>query len=179
MLKIKDFDLLNNEDLDNVEAILKRVKHDFAKEEKEDATIYDVTLQDSKYICAYTDDEMRGIITTSIDIIRELISIEANGFTKQRFKEAIQNEEKREEIMQVLSTYNDFKTQELDEMTIKMAAYVRVGGAYLALISRPLLIDVIFGVFEVMLDDSDDEDIWFSCLYFMIRGAMKMHSSEE
>ena len=31
---------------------------------------------------------------------------------------------------------------------------------------------------NIVLDDSDDEEMWFADVFFMIRGAMKMHSQE-
>ncbi len=43
-------------------------------------------------------------------------------------------------------------------------------------ISSHSLIGSIFCIFNRMPDDYDDKDMWFSCLYFLIRGTMKMHS---
>ena len=59
-----------------------------------------------------------------------------------------------------------------------MSDYTLIGGAYFMILSAPYMINTIYCVFERMLDDSDDEDMWFAEVYFVIRGAMKMHSEE-
>ena len=46
------------------------------------------------------------------------------------------------------------------------------------LVAAPGFRNVIYAVFERMLIDSDDENMWFTCLYFLIRGAMNMHSDK-
>ena len=59
-----------------------------------------------------------------------------------------------------------------------MSDYTLIGGAYFMILSAPYMINTIYCVFERMLDDSDDEGMWFAEVYFVIRGAMKMHSEE-
>lgn len=122
---------------------------------------------------------MRGIIKTSIEIIKELIEIEAAGYTRERFDEVdAANSAEGYSPTSVMATFMDFKTYKLVQLIGKMAGYTRVGGSYFMLISSPEFVNVIYGVFERMLDDYDDEQMWFTFLYFLIRGAMRMHSQE-
>ncbi|SFG31155.1 hypothetical protein [Oribacterium sp. WCC10] len=126
---------------------------------------------------------MRGIIKTCIAVIKEIISINDNGYTSDRFNafKAEMNGKTNDCIQQlnhITSLYNDYKTDNLEELVEEITTYTRVGGAYLMLMAGPGFKQVINGVFERMLDDSDDENIWFWCLYFLIRGAMRMHSDE-
>jgi len=181
MLKISKFDLLQD---DYTDALAERIIDDFATGEKTtDGRCYEVPIQDITFRCAYTDDEMRGIIKTCVAVIKELISINDNGYTRDRFNafKAEMKEETNDGIHQlnyITALYNDYKNDNLEELVEEITTYMRVGGVYLMLMAGPGFKQVINGVFERMLDDSDDENIWFSCLYFLIRGAMRMHSDE-
>ncbi|OON85714.1 hypothetical protein BXO88_10670 [Oribacterium sp. C9] len=178
MLKIADFELLQD---DYTDTLVERMQDDFAiEEEMEKGHCYEVTLQDIKFKCAYTDDEMTGIVRTCVAIIKELIAINANGYTKTKFNNF--KSEGAKDALQQLSNinglYNDYKTEKLEKLFAELTTYTRVGGAYLMLLAAPGFQQVINAVFERMLDDSDDENMWFSCLYFMIRGAMRMNSDD-
>lgn len=176
MLKIANFDLLND---DYESVILERIKSDYGKEDIEGGTYYEVTLQNQFFACAYSDNEMRGIIGTCINIIKELIKIQDNGFTRARFDEICSSDnDNKDSISAIYRLYNDIQTPTLRKLIMDMAKYTRIRSAYFMFISSPILIGSIYCVFDKMLDDYDDEDMWFSCLYFLIRGAMKMHSQD-
>ena len=71
VLKIAEFDLLKDDSY--TDAILERLQKEYATEEEGvDGRYYEVSIQDHKFRCAYTDDEMRGIIRTCVKIIKEL-----------------------------------------------------------------------------------------------------------
>ncbi|MBP3781783.1 MAG: hypothetical protein J6I68_00890 [Butyrivibrio sp.] len=181
MLKIAEFDLLKDDSY--TDAILSRLQEDYATEEEiEDGCCYEVSIQDIKFRCAYTDDEMRGIIRTCVKIMKELIDINANGYTKEKFDSydafGEESDNSPEHFGKMLDRCKDYETEKLNLLIAEMAEYTRVGGAWFMFIAAPGFRHVIYAIFERMLDDSDDEDMWFSCLYFLIRGAMKMHSDE-
>ena len=176
MLKIAEYKKLKDE---YVNEWLEIVKHDFKKGDAGSGTHYEVTIQNIKFECAYSDEEMLGIITTSIEIIRELIDIQANGYTREKFDEAdSKHKDEEHDIATVYETFMDFKTDKLVLLIEAMSIFTRVGGAYFMFVSAPCMINTIYCVFERMLDDSDDEEMWFADVFFMIRGAMKMHSQE-
>lgn len=181
VLKIAEFDLLKDDRY--TDAILRQLKKEYATKVKiEHGRCYEVSIQEVRFRCAYTDDEMRGIIRTCVKIMKELIDINANGYTKEKFDShnlfGEGNDNSEEQFDQMLDKCKDYETEKLNLLIAEMAGYTRVGGAWFMLIAAPGFRQVIYAVFERMLDDSDDEDMWFSCLYFLIRGAMKMHSNE-
>ncbi|WP_026492876.1 hypothetical protein [Butyrivibrio sp. XPD2002] len=174
MLAISEFALLN-ENCD--EELLERIKSDFGKEELENGMYYEVVLQDNRFACAYTDNEMKNIISTCIKIIKELINIHDSGYSRENFDQTSNANNDEENLLKpIFSVYLEIQTPVLRALIDELAGYTRTGGAYFMLISAPCLISTIYGVFDVMLNDYDDKDIWFSCLYFLIRGAMKMNS---
>ncbi|WP_044914168.1 hypothetical protein [Butyrivibrio sp. WCE2006] len=174
MLAISEFDILN-EDYDD--ELLERIKADFGKEELEGGMYYEVVLQDNRFSCAYTDKEMRSIISTCIKIIKELINIHDSGYSREQFDQTHEeNNDEENPLKPIYSVYLEIQTPALRKLIDEMACYTRTDGAFFMLIAAPCLISTIYSVFDVMLNDYDDEDIWFSCLYFLIRGAMKMHS---
>lgn len=179
MLKMAEFDLLKDDVY--TDALLSRLQEDYATEEGiEGGKCYEVSMQDIKFRCAYSDEEMRGIIRTCVKIINELININANGYTKEKLNRLdaldVENDESLEQFRRALDRCNDFTTEKLNLLIAEMAGYTRVGGAWYAMVAAPGFRNVIYAIFEKMLDDSDDEDVWFSCLYFLICGAMRMHS---
>lgn len=181
VLKIAKYDLLNDDRYTN--AILRCLKKDYATRERiKGGRCYKVSIQETKFRCVYSDDEMRGIIRTCVKIMKELIDINENGYTKEKFNSydafGEENDNSAEHFGKAVDRCKDFGTEKLDLLIAEMAGYTRVGGAWLMFIAAPGFRDVIHAVFEIMLDDSDDENLWFSCLYFLIRGAMKMHSDE-
>ena len=181
MLKISEFNLLKDDSC--TDAILSRLQEDYATEEEiKDGRCYEVSVQNIKFRCAYTDDEMRGIIRTCVKIMKELIDINANGYTKEKFHSydafGGENDNSADYFDQMLDRCKDYETEKLNLLIAEMAGYTRVGGAWFMLIAAPGFRTVIYAVFERMLDDSDDENMWFSCLYFLIRGAMKMNSDD-
>ncbi len=179
MLKIAQFDLLQD---DFIEGLLERVKYEFATDVRIDATMcYEVVLQDMTFRCSYTDDEMIGIIKTCVDIIKELIEINEMGYTKEKFKKfniSNQTTNVLQQLNNINALYNNYTTAKLDMLFAKMTTYTCLGESYLMLQAAPGFQQIINVVFAMMLNDLDDENIWFSCLYYMICGAMRMDSKE-
>ncbi len=169
-------------EIDYTEIMLERIKNEYAvKDINIDwGTCYEVTIQDIRFKCAYSDDEMRGIIDTCVKIIQELIVIQDNGYTRERFDsiDHFDNGEEVDTILAPLEVFADFKTDKLSDYVADLAGYTRVGGAWYMLLSGPCIKDTIYAVFDKMLDDPDDMEIWVWLLHFLIRGAMKMHGQE-
>lgn len=113
-------------------------------------------------------------------IIQELIVIQDNGYTRERFDsiDHFDNGEEVDRILAPLEVFADFKTDKLSDYVADLAGYTRVDGAWYMLLAAPCIKDVIYAVFDKMLDDPDDEGMWIWCLHFLIRGAMKMHGQE-
>ena len=181
VLKIAEFDLLKDDSY--TDAILERLQKEYATEEEGvDGRCYEVSIQNHEFRCAYTDDEMRGIIRTCVKIIKELIDINANGYTKEKLESydafGEEDDKSAEHFGKLVERCKDFGTERLDSLVAEMAGYTRVGGAWYMLVAAPGFRNVIYAVFERMLIDSDDENMWFTCLYFLIRGAMNMHSDK-
>ena len=68
---------------------------------------------------------------------------------------------------------------ELGELILhKVANMRRVGGAYWMLLSRPGLISAIYAVYDRIVDNFDDENIYIQSIYFLLRAIMKVRSEE-
>lgn len=170
------------EDIDYTDRILEQIKDAYAIEEPhfDWGTCYDVTLQDLRFRCVYSDDEMRGIIRTCENIIRELIDIQDKGYTRERFDNVdhFDNGGVNDRILSPLEVFTDFRTDKLLDYIAELAGYTRVAGAQYMLLAAPDMKSAIYGVFDKMLDDPEEVDAWFSCLGFLIKAAMSMHRVE-
>ncbi len=180
MLKMSEAFYLSG---DYTEEILSGIKKEYALKDMhiEWGTVYEVTLQDLKFKCAYSDDEIRGIIKACVEIIRELIKIQANGYTRERFDKVNQlgNGDENDEVVIPLTVFADFGTARILELIDEIAGFTRVAGAHYLLLAGPEMKDAIYCVFDKMLDDPMEKDFWYWCLHFLIRGAMRMHGEGD
>lgn len=55
----------------------------------------------------------------------------------------------------------------------------RVGVAYAAIIAHPKLTQIIIAVYDVLVDSFDDENLYWTCAYFLLRRIMWINSSES
>lgn len=138
---------------------------------------YKVQLQHITFETYMSDDELRKSIAFAIDIIEELKMINKNGMTKEKF-EIICNE-KDERILSLLNIVKKHLcSQTINEIKDELYKIRRVGGAYAMLLSGPFLDQAIYSVYVHAVDNWEDENIYGSCIYFMIRAIMHMNCDE-
>ena len=54
-----------------------------------------------------------------------------------------------------------------------------IGGAYASIIAHPQLIQTIIAVYDVLVDSFDDEHLYCTSAYFLLRGIMHINSSKS
>ena len=54
-----------------------------------------------------------------------------------------------------------------------------IGGAYASIIAHPQLIQTIIAVYDVLVDSFDDEHLYCTNAYFLLRGIMHINSSKS
>ena len=168
------------------DAFLKKIKTDFPQEEVDDGySMYEVEIQKIKFRTFMNDEELSRSIDYAIDILEELKSINNNGLSEERLRELEENhknsfkdDEELSYMLLPISVYNEFSTQELELILHKVANMRRVGGAYWMLLSRPGLISAIYAVYDRIVDNFDDENIYIQSIYFLLRAIMKVRSEE-
>ena len=168
------------------DAFLKKIKTDFPPEEVDDGySVYEVKIQKIKFRTFMNDEELSRSIGYAIDIIEELKSINNNGLNETRLREleeihksSFKDDKELSYMLLPISVYNEFSTQELELILHKIANMRKVGGAYWMLLCRPGLISAIYSVYDRIIDNFDDEDIYIQSIYFLFRAIMKVRSEE-
>ena len=140
---------------------------------------YEVVLQNDTSIVTMSDDEVETSAKAAVDILEELKRIN-KSLSKQKLEETErQIKEKNPDIegFSTLLIWNSFATKKLNEIVAKIAGVRRVGGAYAMLIAIPFLKSAIYSVFDRIIDDFDNEDIYVHSCYFVFRAIMQMNPS--
>lgn len=154
---------------------------DFRRDEVEENFYkYEVILQDIKFITYMSDEELRLSAGLAIDLLEELKRINNSGINRQVFEQIVKEkeEEKESDVLQVIGIWNRISTEKMAELFAKIDKVTRVGGAWAMLIANPGLISAICAVYERLVDQFDNEELYELGGYFLLRAIMKMHSSE-
>ena len=162
--------------------MLEIINDEFKREElTEDFFKYEVELQGSKFVTVFSDDELKKAAKLAVDVIEELKEINNNGINKTEVEKIVGKikESKESEIMGVLYFYGQISTDRLKVLVGELDIVTRVGGAWAMLISNPMLISAICAVYERIVDNFDDEDLYSTCCFFIMRAVMKMHGDEK
>lgn len=180
MMKRK-YEPINQDTRDvNVMAVSMRI-NDFRKELSTENTYkYELELQGCRFITYLSEEEINESVNYAIDLMEELKEINNNGFGEQQFNELV-TEVKNKTDSQVgifMAIYNEFCTERLSEKITEISEFRRVGGAFAMLIEQPILISSITAVFEKVVDNFDDEELYTFAVYFLARAILRMHSEE-
>ena len=171
----------NQETFDNLEllkdTLLKRIMKNDTPRIIKDGDKYDVTVQNMRFSCRYTDEQMGSIASQCLELIKELKRINDGGYTREDLEEAIAEDE--EGIFQAVQAYNTFCTDRMEEIVSRLGEVTGEGGAYYMLMSKPGFIQGIYVVFYASIDRMDDIQTIFDSLYMLIRLAMRMHSEDQ
>jgi len=154
---------------------------EFRKEEVEPGYHkYEVVLQIYKFITYMTEEELKQSAKLTIDLIEEMKKINNGGMDKLAFERLVEEVEAKEtdEVFRVFGIWNKIATDEIRKLIAELDAVRRVGGAWAMLISNPALISAIYAVYERLVDQFEDEELYAESCFFLLRAVMRMHSEE-
>jgi len=182
MDKEQIFKKISNEKREQLEEMLYCCAvREFRKEEVEPGYHkYDVVLQIYKFITYMTEEELKQSAKLTVELIEEMKKINNGGMNKPAFEHLIEELEAKEtdEVLLVFGLWNKIATDEIRKLIAELDTVRRVGGAWAMLISNPALISAICAVYERLVDQFDDEDLYAESCFFLLRAVMRMHSEE-
>lgn len=163
------------------ESLMTKIIEDFQKEMvEEDFYKYEVQLQSIRFITCMTNDELEKSIELTIDLLEELKNLNNGGLNAQMLQEKVRKVETeyQDEVMRQLVIWNEVFNKKLHEIIGEIDVVRRVGGAYAMLISNPCFYSAIYAVYERLVDNFDDEKLYYHSVYLLVRAVMRMHSNE-
>ena len=182
------FEKINLESRAKMEKLLYETIVETARTREQKGEFYEfiVTIEDVRFRTYLSDQELREAITCSIDLLEELKAINNGGLDSVHFDKL--KEEKRKEMEELdeeecdiylgLEVVNSMYTEKIREIKVRIARICRVGGAWYALICSPLMDNIIYVIYEQMVDRFDDEKLYIESVYFILRGVMKIRSED-
>lgn len=169
------------------DALLARFKKEFKSTEVDDGySLYEVDIQHLHFRTFMNDEELSLSMDYAFEILEELKNINNYGTSKGKLVELEKihretykpDDEEFSEMMLPVSVYNKFATKDLEMTLIGVANLRRVGGAYWMLLSRPGLVSAIFAVFDRIIDNFDNDELYIQSIYFLFRAILKVRSEE-
>lgn len=163
------------------ESLKATIIENFQKEMVEgDFYKYEVQLQSIKFVTCMSNEELVKSIELTIDLLEELKNLNNGGVNAQILQEKIGNIETKHkaEFMKQFAIWNEIIKEKTLEIIGKIDEIRRVGGAYALLISNPCLKSAIYAVYERLVDNFDDEELYCQSAYFLVRAVMRMNSNE-
>ena len=154
---------------------------EFRKEEVEPGYHkYEVVLQIYKFITYMTEEELKQSAKLTINLVEEMKKVNNDGMDKPALERLVEEVEAKEteEVLRVFGIWNGIATDEIRKLIAEIDEVRRVGGAWAMLISNPGLISAIYAVYERLVDQFDDEDLYAASCFFLLRAIMRMHSEE-
>ena len=140
---------------------------------------YEIEIQHIKFETKLYDDEVEKASVLTVEVLEELKRINNEGYTGKMLQAAIDMAEMGNygtpALLQI-AVYKTFATDELTDLVSQLNKTMRVGGAYAMFIADPELIDVLVAVFQRIIDNFDNEDLFNQCAFFLFRGILRMHS---
>lgn len=178
----KSFEKVSVEFRKEIEEVLKMtIIENFQKEMvEEDFYKYEVQLQSIKFVTYMSNEELEKSVELTIDLMEELKILNNDGMNAQMLQEKITNIEMQyeDELMRHIALWNEIFTERIHKIIGKINVIRRVGGAYAMLISNPCFKSAIYAVYERLVDNFDDEELYCQSAYFLVRAVMRMHSNE-
>lgn len=179
----KIFEPLSKKEREDVEEILCMAIEEHHRRDKIEDNFYkyDVTLQNIKFITTMTDEEVKESARLVVDVLEELKSINNGGIDKEalmKLEDEASEKYSEKRVIAMLDAVKRFETEKLSKIISEIGKVRRVGGAWEMLVAAPGLRNGICVVFNRIVDQFDDEDIYLQCGYFLLRAVMHMNCTE-
>lgn len=162
------------------DGIVRRIFENKFDNVAKDGDRYTVAVQGFKFVCSYSDEEIKGIADLCLELFHILQNISKSGFTRENYD--IANAEARKQTMDILRNtklYRSYATEELENVIVRLGEVTRVGGAHYLVLSKPTFVSAINAAFGYVVDKFDDDTACFSALFLLVRMAMHMNCVEE
>ena len=178
----KKYEKLNDEFRNELENDLQiAIVEQCQKEEMEEHFYkYEVQLQNIRFITYMSDEELELSIKMTIDLLEEMKEINNEGLCEQELRKRVADIEENNEdkLMRDLHTWNILCSEKITDLIKKLDVVRRVGGAYAMLISNPCLKSGIYVVYERLVDNFNDVELYCQSAFFLLRVIMRMHSED-
>lgn len=152
---------------------------------KENYYMYEVVLQGTRFRTDITDKALDDMIDCSIEALEELKKAVNDGYDREKYTRTEKelnakwaDDPEMGECMIPIEMYNSFETESMHELGIRIASVCRVGGAYWAFISRPVLLSIFVSVLGAIVDQFDDPACYLASADFFLRGLMYLRSTK-
>ncbi len=157
--------------------VVRRILHNDDDHVKKDGSLYHVVVNNLTFTCSYSDDEIKDIASLCLELLEELRNINENGYTRKELEKAQQVHDDKQ-IVGTMDIYKSFATAKIEDIVKRLGETTRVGGSFYIIVARPVFIRGIYVVFDLIIDNFENAELYFSALYLLIRIAMYMHGSE-
>ena len=154
------FEKIKDDERESLEKLLyKSIIEEYRKNKiSEGYYQYEVVLQKTKFLTDLTDQELKDTVRLEKDL-----------------KEVGADSSKRWELMQVLNIWQIFATEQIQKIIVEVDKAQRVGGAWALLIANPKLKSAILSVYQIIVDDFDNPQLYYHSTDFLTRAMMNMH----
>lgn len=142
---------------------------------------YELGNEEDSYIRYITDDELRGIIKLSVDMLEEMKVINNNSVDRTEFDRIREEEKARDEndYLNRLYAFERIKTGRMRDVIKEIDKAARVAGAWALIIGNPSLCSVAYGVYDKLVDDFDNEEWYWKCGFYLPQAIMRMYGNEK
>lgn len=166
------------------ELVIKEIDKRFKKDKAEDNCYkYEVQIHDRTTHVLMTEAEVEESFRLSVDMLEEMKNINNSGIDAKKLakirEEIDSTYDSDHEAMKMMGTWKKFSSDRLVELMDEADKLRLVGGAYAMFVANPYLISALFSVFERLVDNFDDDNIYFNSSYFLTRAIMTMHGDES
>lgn len=175
--KRKEREIMKKGLIKNVETKMK------TDEIKDGQTKYVSAIQGHWFECYMTKDEVEASVEYAIRLMEALRKVNSSGLNQERLEELqSQVNDKHSAAYDAGIRHailgHELITDEVNELVEEIADMRRVGGAYWLIMARPSFMSVIYAVYDRIVDQFDDEDLYIQSTYFLLRGILMIHSNE-
>ena len=138
-------------------------------------------IQDTSFVTEITVDELKLATRLTIDILEELKKINNAWLNKEKFDKLFnQYITEQSSIAGYFRLWSEaFRSEKIQHIFFEIDQIRKVGGAYASIIAHPQLIQTIIAVYDVLVDSFDDEHLYCTSAYFLLRGIMHINSSKS
>lgn len=162
-----------------VDIFVEKIKED--RNEMPDANgryAYQIELQDEKFEIWHTDEEVKKMTSLAVDAVEELKKLNTIGYDRAKLDSIMeeQKEQNSDEMIVELMCYEAIMSDGLRRIIDELCKAVRVDGAYKMLMVNPVIKSAFFNIFDYVVDQLDNSDMYFRAVYFILRAEMKIGS---
>ena len=152
---------------------------------------YRPSLQGVEFDCAYTDEELDAIADYSLEIteilkeiVREKMDDQITRVIREEGPYALGDDAdvgaRLHGLVTVIKELYRISPRLEEIVEFQIPRTCRVGGAWWMILVRPSLLDLVHAVFDSFMraDEMGEDNPADYAVYFLMRGIMKLHSSD-